>query len=258
MSELSPSPASRCRSQERGHLARLSEDAGKTPALLSEEPNAFTLLEMLVATAVFAMLMMIVLQMTSGLMSGASRMDENLKMEQDVRLFFDLLRRDLAQARIGTKQNQFYGTGTTLTFVSSTQRLKTNYVSDQRLVTYFLRSNAILRAVVDPTIDYYPNTWDPTVPYWWTSSGFRNYVENTNEAVLTNVFTTNSEIFGYYLPNETTPTNNATNAATPPRGVKVNFFLAGKRAVATGQTNADKLTQIEYDVDLNIPPVFNP
>ena len=225
--------------------------------------SAFTLLEMLVATAVFAMLMMVVLQMTSGLMSGATRMDENLKMEQDVRLFFDVLRRDLAQARIGTNQNQFNGTGTNLTFVSSTQRLKTNYVSDQRLVSYFLLSNTIRRAVVDPTIDNFSTNvananWYPMTNAWWSISRFPSYVATNNEVVLSNVFTTNSEIFGYYLPNETTPTNNATNAATPPRGVKVNFFLAGKRAVATGQTNTDKLTQIEYDVDLNIPPIFNP
>ncbi len=227
--------------------------------------SAFTLLEMLVATAVFAVLMMVVLQMTSGLMSGASRMDENLKMEQDVRLFFDLMRRDLAQARIGTNQNQFHGTGTNLTFVSSTQRLKTNYVSDQRLVTYFLAvgSNGlyeIRRAAVDPTIDNFSTNvasanWYPMTNAWWSGSRFPSYVADTNnsEIVLGGVISPNGSIFEYLAP-----TSRPTAATNPPRGVRVNFFLAGKRAIATGQTNTDKLTQIEYDVDLNIPPVFNP
>ncbi len=227
--------------------------------------SAFTLLEMLVATAVFAVLMMVVLQMTSGLMSGASRMDENLKMEQDVRLFFDLMRRDLAQARIGTSQNQFYSTNTELAFVSSSQRLKAEYASDQRLVKYFLAdgSNGIFnirRAVVDPAIGNYSNVWNPLVAEWWKLPGFVNYVTANSEIILSGVMPTNSsvpDIFGFYMSGRTNvymglePTN-------PPRGVKVNFFLAGKRAIATGQTNAGKLTQIEYDVDLNIPPVFNP
>ncbi len=165
------------------------------------------------------------------------------------------MRRDLAQARIGTNQNQFNGTGTNLTFVSSTQRLKADYVSDQRLVSYFPQSNTIRRAVVDPNLGNYSNVWNPLVANWWTSSGFSNYVENTNnsEIVLSGVISTNGSIFEYL-----NPTNKPTVTANPPRGVKVNFFLSGKRAMATGHTNTDKLTQIEYDVDLNIPPVFNP
>lgn len=236
----------------------------------SPAPNAFTLLEMLVATAVFAMLMMVVLQMTSGLMSGATRMDENLKMEQDVRLFFDILRRDLAQARIGTNQNQSFGTGTNLTFVSSSQRLKTNYVSDQRLVTYFLAdpktTNSITtynirRAVVDPTTNNYPSTWNPLVSNWWTLAGFTTYVNTpaSNEVVLSNVMevTNGQGVFFYYLSGgggqvvSFHPTN-------PARGVKVNFNLLTKRAMKTGTTNAGGSKQFNYDVDLNLPPVFNP
>lgn len=226
--------------------------------------SAFTLLEMLVATAVFAILMMVVLQMTSGLMSGATRMDENLKLEQDVRLFFDIMRRDLAQARIGTNQNQFYGTATNLTFVSSSQRLKTNYVSDQRLVTYFLAdaSNSIYnirRAVVDPTIANYPSLWNPLTSSWWNSGSFSTFVANTNnsEVVLSGVIPVNSQIFGYYLAGSGTSVSTFP-ATNPPRGLKVNFNLLTKRALTTGVTNAGNVKQIEYDVDLNIPPVFNP
>ena len=229
--------------------------------------SAFTLLEMLVATAVFAILMMVVLQMTSGLMSGATRMDENLKLEQDVRLFFDIMRRDLAQARIGTNQNQFYGTETNITFVSSSQRLKTNYVSDQRLVTYFLSRNTnvtnqtvydIRRAVVDPSTNNFPNVWNPLVTNWWTNAGFSNYVTNTSnyEVVLSGI-KTNASFFSYYPPNATNSTNYDT-WPNPPRGVKVKFNLLGKRALTTAVTNANTVKEIDYDVDLNIPPVFNP
>ena len=228
--------------------------------------SAFTLLEMLVATAVFATLMMILLQMTSGLMSGATRMDDNLKMEQDVRLFFDIMRRDLAQARIGTNQNQFYSTNTNMAFVSSSQRLKTNYVSDQRLVSYFLadaKTNSgitnynIRRAVVDPTIANYPNAWNPLVTGWWTSSGLTNI--NFQEVVLSNVMEAPGfqGVFFYYQAGDSNvyrgldPTN-------PPRGVKVNFHLLTKRGMKTGVTNSGGSKPIVYDVDLNIPPVFNP
>ena len=252
--------------KERGHLARIVHKAGGMPALPSRSRGAFTLLEMLVATAVFAMLMMVVLQMTSGLMSGATRMDENLKMEQDVRLFFDILRRDLAQARIGTKQNQFYSTNTSIAFVSSSQRLKPNYVSDQRLVSYFLAdaktnngitSYSIRRAVVDPTINNYPTNWNPLVTNWWTSSGLTN--TNFQEVVLSNVVEVSGVqgVFFYYEAGKTNvylgldPTN-------PPRGLKVNFNLLTKRATKTGVTNVGGIKQFEYDVDLNIPPVFNP
>ncbi len=229
--------------------------------------SAFTLLEMLVATAVFAMLMMILLQMTSGLMSGATHMDENLKMEQDVRLFFDILRRDLAQARIGTKQNQCTGTSSNLTFVSSSQRLKTNYVSDQRLVTYFLADETngiynIRRAVVDPILGNYSNVWNPLVANWWDQSGFKDYVTNTNnsEVLLGGVMKvrpTDEGVFFYYLSGGTTEVTNFT-PANPPRGVKVNLNLLTRRALKTGITNESSAKQIEYDVDLNIPPVFNP
>ena len=235
----------------------------------SPAPNAFTLLEMLVATAVFAMLMMVVLQMTSGLMSGATRMDENLKMEQDVRLFFDILRRDLAQARIGTNQNQCIGTGTNLTFVSSSQRLKTNYVSDQRLVTYFVVTNTnnsvttldIRRAVVDPTLsNYTTNYWNPLTNAWWSNTSFLTYATSANnsEVVLSGVteVTNGQGIFFYYPPDSTTQVTSFL-PAIPARGVKVNFNLLTKRALKTG-TNAGNIKQFEYDVDLNLPPVFNP
>ena len=234
--------------------------------------SAFTLLEMLVATAVFAMLMMILLQMTSGLMSGATRMDENLKMEQDVRLFFDIMRRDLSQARIGTNQNLSFGTSTNVTFVSSSQRLKTNYVSDQRLVTYFLADPTnfsgatnfynIRRAVVDPTIaNRSANYWDPLSQGWGTNANFLKYATNTDhsEVVLGGVteVTNGQGVFFYYLSGGGAqvvgfdPTN-------PARGVKVNFNLLTKRAIKTRTTNAGAIKQFEYDVDLNLPPVFNP
>lgn len=181
--------------------------------------SGFTLIEMLVATAVFALMVALLLQLTNGLMSNANRMDENLQTDQDVRVLFDLMRRDLAQARVGTNQNQFFGSATRLSFVSSTPNLKTNYVSDQRLVTYYLSSNAIWRAVITPTATNYPAPWNPLVPQWWT-----NNVTVEAEALLVGVFPygpQNPDPFVYTLRDgsvlsDTSPTN-------PPSGLSVSF-----------------------------------
>ena len=180
--------------------------------------SAFTLLEMLVATAVFSLMIVMLLQLTSGLMSNANRVDENLQIDQEVRILFDLMRRDLAQARIGTNQNQFFGTATNVCFVSSSSHLKTNYVSDQRLVTYFYANNTIYRAVVDPTLTNYPTVWNPIQQSWWTQPGF---VTSTR--------------------------------ARQPRASSRQATRSGRDAV-----NTNDRKQMKYDIELNIPPPFNP
>ena len=172
--------------------------------------SAFTLLEMLVATAIFSLLIVMLLQLTSGLMSNANRVDETLKIDQEVRILFDLMRRDLAQARIGTNQNQFYGTPTNVCFVSSSSHLKTNYVSDQRLVTYFYASNTIYRAVADPTLTNYPTVWNPLITNWWASTGWTAYIATNAEALLAGVYpydTVYANPFEYVLPPNSTRTN---------------------------------------------------
>ena len=216
--------------------------------------SGFTLVEMLVATAVFALMIVLLLQLTNGLMSNASRMDENLQTDQDVRVLFDLMRRDLAQARVGTNQNQFFGSATRLSFVSSTPNLKTNYVSDQRLVTYYLSNNAIWRAVVTPSAANYPTPWNPLVPGWWT-----NDVTVDAEALLVGVFPygpQNPDPFVYTLRDgsvvsDTVPTE-------PPSGLSVGFSLAGRRALARENLSTNQLKKVKYDIELNIPPPYNP
>jgi len=209
---------------------------------------------MLVATAVFALMIVMLLQLTDGLMTNANRIDENLQVDQDVRVLFDLMRRDLAQARIGTNQNQFYGTPTRLSFVSSTPRLKTNYVSDQRLVTYYLSNNAIWRAVVEPTVNNYPAPWNPLLPEWWT-----NNVTAEPEALLEGVYAYDSQYpnpFVYILRDGSLRSNTA--ATDPPSGLTVGFSIAGRRAIARGSVPTNQLKKIKYDIELNIPPAFNP
>ena len=215
---------------------------------------------MLVATAVFLLMIVMLLQLSSGLMSNANRTDENLKIDQDIRTLFDLMRRDLSQARIGTNQNQFYGTSTQVSFVSSTSRLKTNYVSDQRLVTYYLENNTIYRAVIEPTITNYPTVWDPLNPGWWSKN-----VKTNAEALLEGVYPYDTNDyqnpFMYVLRNGTV-TNTATAATNPPSGLVVAVSVAGKRAIARSGggpiTDTTKLRQLKYDIELNIPPAFNP
>jgi type II secretory pathway pseudopilin PulG len=224
---------------------------------------AFTLLEMLVATAVFSLMIVLLLQLTSGLMTNANRVDENLKIDQEVRILFDLMRRDLAQARIGTNQNQFYGTATQVSFVSSTSRLKTNYVSDQRLVTYFYASNTIYRAVVEPTISNYPTVWNPLQPSWWT-----NDVKTNAEALLEGVFpydtppytsVSYTNPFTYKLRTQVDPVWDATNTTNPPSGLTIGFAVASRSATRSGRAdNTNERKKMKYDIELNIPPPFNP
>lgn len=222
-------------------------------------PSAgFTLLEMLVATTVFALMIVMLLQLTSALMSNANRTDQSMKIDQDVRVLLDLMRRDLAQARIGTNQNQFYGTPNQVSFVSSSSRLKTNYVSDQRLVTYYRESNTIYRAVVEPTLANYPAVWDPLNPSWWTKN-----VKANAEALLEGVYSYDAnypDVFLYTLRNGDATTS--TEATNPPSGLTIGFSVAGKRALARAGagavTNTNELKPLKYDIELNIPPPFNP
>ena len=238
---------------------------------MNPRPNnaAFSLLEMLVATAVFSLMIVMLLQLTNSLLSNANRTDDNLQTDQDVRILFDLMRRDIAQARIGTNQNQFYGSSNQISFVSSTSRLKTNYVSDQRLITYFLRDNTIYRAVVEPTMANYLSTaWNPIDPNGWTNVSWAASVATNAEALLAGVYPYDADFpspFSYTLrppyTNKTSPTN-STAVTDPPSGLTVGFAVASKRAlshaVAGKAPNASELRKLKYDIELNIPPAYNP
>lgn len=231
--------------------------------IFRSQKSGFTLLEMLVATAIFSLMIVMLLELTSGLMTNASRADENLKVDQEVRILFDLMRRDLAQARIGTNQNQFYGTSNQVSFVSSASRLKTNYVSDQRLVTYYLASNTIYRAVVEPTEANYPTNWNPLTPSWWDIPGFKTYTTNNAEALLEGVYpydTTYPDPFTYKLRTQTDLAT-STVATNPPSGLTIGFAVASSQARAragAGPVATNDLKKIKYDIELNIPPVYNP
>jgi len=138
--------------------------------------------------------------------------------------------------------------------VSSTPRLKTNYVSDQRLVTYYLSSNAIWRAVVEPTASNYPVPWNPLLPEWWT-----NNVTNEAEALLEGVYPYDSgypDPFVYTLRDGSLVSS--TTATNPPSGLTIGFAIAGRRARARESTPTNQLKKIKYDIELNVPPAFNP
>jgi prepilin-type N-terminal cleavage/methylation domain-containing protein len=225
-------------------------------------PSGFTLLEMLVATAVFSLMIVMLLQLTSGLLTNANRMDENLKIDQEVRILFDLMRRDLAQARIATNQNQFYGSSNQVCFVSSASRLKTNFVSDQRLVTYYYESNAIWRAVVDPKMEFWSNVWNPLSAKWWEIAGFQTNIKTNAEALLEGVYPYSTDYpdpFTYVLRDGTRA--RVTDPANPPSGLTIGFAVASRRATRTGRDSAEntsEMKQMKYDIELNIPPAFNP
>ncbi len=230
---------------------------------------AFTLLEMLVATAVFSMLVVVLLSLTSSMLTQSTRVDENAEADRDVRIFFDLLRRDLAQARIGTNKNFFRGESNRLFFVSSSSRLKPEYVSDSRLISYSVETNSknILcfhRAVVDPVST---NTnWSPGTNGWWNNTNV--YGTDCSEEVLEGVrphTNTNGVTYDYftYIGRNGAPVASPTATNSPPSGVVVSFQLLTKSAKKRLGTNVAQAKEADvkafkYDIELNITPPYDP
>jgi prepilin-type N-terminal cleavage/methylation domain-containing protein len=226
--------------------------------------NGFTLLELLVAMAVFSMMTVLMLSMTNSLIGNVSRINENTEVERSVRVFFDLLRRDLAQSRIGLRQNVFRGETNRICFASSSPRLNTNHVSDMRLIVYEMNAadQTIRRAVVEPTMSNHSSgAWNPTNASWWNSPAFSdtNFSEiilegvqvHSNDGVTTPPFSYVQRYTGALL---TAPTS----ATTPPAGVMVAFGIVTKKAISRGVTNAQSTKTFRYDIELNLPPVFDP
>ena len=224
---------------------------------------------MLVATAVFSMLVVVLLSMTSAMLTQSTRVDENAEADRDVRIFFDLMRRDLAQARIGTNKNFFRGESNNLFFVSSSSRLRPEYVSDSRLITYRVDTNdknllCFYRSVVDPLIT--DANWGPGTSNWWTNTNV--YGPNYSEAVLEGVLPYRppggvaTDTFTYVTRNGGL-TNSPTDPKSPPAGVVVAFEMLTKTAKKRLGTNTanfkeSDIKRFKYDIELNIPPHYDP
>jgi prepilin-type N-terminal cleavage/methylation domain-containing protein len=238
------------------------------------DTKAFTLLELLVSMAVFSILVVVMLNLTNALLSHSTRIDVNAEADRDVRVFFDFLRRDLAQARIGTNKNFFKGSTSNLYFVASTSKLKSNYVSDARLVAYQLRPDPdtnnhpnrtnIYRSIIDPTN---ANLSASTTNWFYTNSAIVDAFSHTN--------TNNSEvILEGYVPFQPYPLFTYVDqygktlitppdADHPPSGVVVAFGLLTKTAKQRGVTtvtgtNDANSKMFQYDIELNLPPAYDP
>ena len=226
--------------------------------------NSFTLLELLVAMAVFSMMTVLMLSMTNSLIGNVSRIDENTEIERSVRVFFDLLRRDLAQSRIGKSQNFFRGESNRIFFASSSPRLNTNHVSDVRLIVYEMNvvNQTIRRAVVEPTMSNYSSgAWNTTNTNWWNSPAFSD--TNFSEIILEGVQVhSNNGVttppFLYVERNTGNPLYGPTAVTNPPAGVTVAFGILGKKAISRGVTNAQFTKMFRYDIELSLPPAFDP
>lgn len=211
---------------------------------------------------VFSMMIVLMLSMTNALIGHSSRIDENTEIERDVRIFFDLLRRDLAQSRIGLQQNTFHGESNRLFFASSSPHLKTNYVSDVRLIVYQMAGDKVLRSVIEPTIsNFSSNSWNPYTANWWQNAGLTNALFTevilegvrpySNQGQTDPLFTYISRSTGTVLPAPTVTTN-------PPAGVVVAFELLGKNALKKDNPTATATKKFRYDIELNLPPIFDP
>lgn len=244
--------------------------------------GAFTLLEMLVAMAVFSILVVVLLSLTNAILTNASRVDEVAEANRDVRIFFDLLRRDLAQARISTTNRNFFigaTDGNEISFTASSSKLRSNNISDARLIAYryLPAEKMVFRAEIQPTQqNLASNFWQPTNLSWASSpqirapdpsgdsDGMPNYFW---EAVLSGVLGYDSQVHFftpmarktgqlYYFPATANQTTN------PPSGIQVAFRLLNKQArLRNIDSNAAKesdFRKFKYDIELNLPPAYNP
>ena len=209
----------------------------------------------------------LMLSMTNSLIGNVSRIDDNTEVERSVRVFFDLLRRDLAQSRIGLSQNVFRGETNRICFASSSPRLNTNHVSDVRLIVYEMNAadQTIRRAVVEPTTNNYSSgAWNPTNTNWWTNTAFSK--TNTNSEIIlegAQVYTNQGQSeppFRYVerMTGNLTATTIPTAPTNPPAGVVVAFGIVTKKAISRGVTNAQSTKTFRYDIELNLPPAFDP
>ena len=231
---------------------------------MTNKLSAFTLFEMLVATAVFSLLIVTLLSLTSAMLKQSTRMDENAEADRDVRVFFDFLRRDLAQARIGTNQNFFRGESNRLFFVASTSKLKTEYISDARLMAYYQIGRQIYRTVVDPTDNNLGNgTWSAGKANWWANASITD--TNKGELILdgavayTDQNGSASDLFSYVAKGNTgNLTASPTSTNNPPSGVVVALGLLSKNAKLRHTTNRADIKNYKYEIELNLPPAYDP
>jgi len=229
---------------------------GHTPT--SGASRAFTLLELLVAMAVFSLMIVMMLSMTNSLIGHSARIDENTEIERDVRVFFDLLRRDLAQARIGQQQNIFRGESNRLFFAASSPLLKTNHVSDVRLIVYQFTGGNVSRSVVEPTIANFTNgVWNSSSTNWWQNAGLTN--ASFTEVILEGVQPySNYPFFAYVARTSGNPLSAPTQTTNPPAGVEVSFGILGKNDKAKGGAVTNATKEFKYDIELSLPPIFDP
>ncbi len=231
----------------------------------------FTLLELLVGAAVLVLMLASLLQLTSALSASATRTNETLKLDSEVRAAFDLMRRDLLQARIGKRHNTFHGGTDRMFFVSSTPRLAQDFVSDQRQLVYFVEDGAMWRTVVDPSLaSWRSGLWNPMDPEWHLRTGLAEPDNSMiTEKIIDGVlpysggqnsrqepwFSYRSRESGALIP---LAPGNFTDSANPPAGVLVAFDIVLPSARRSGVVTDANTRSYRYDIELNLPPVFNP
>ena len=164
----------------------------------------------------------------------------------------------------GSQKNLLGGKGANLAEMSRIGLpVPPGFTCTTEVCTYFYANNTIYRAVVDPTLTNYPTVWNPIQPSWWTQPGFvTNVATNANaEAMLTGVYPydaswNNGNPFSYAFRG--TNTNSA--PSNPPSGLTIGFSVASRQATRSGRdaVNTNDRKQMKYDIELNIPPPFNP
>ena len=112
--------------------------------------SAFTLVELIVAISLSAMIMLITAMIFKQASSAFSQSDARSEVYQNVRAAFDILKRDISGATLNTNYELFKGELNTLTFLSSTPNNKDQPIT---LIEYSLDGNTLKKSeITDTTI----------------------------------------------------------------------------------------------------------
>ncbi len=109
-------------------------------SIVNRRCSAFTLVELIVAISLSAMIMVITAIIFKQASSAFSQSDARNEVYQNVRAVFDIIKRDIFGSTLNTNYELFKGELNTVTFLSSTSN---NNDQPIMLIKYFLNGNTL-------------------------------------------------------------------------------------------------------------------
>ena len=109
-------------------------------SIINRNNSAFTLVELIVAISLAAMIILITAIIFKQASSAFSQSDARSEVYQNVRAAFDIIKRDISGATLNTNYELFKGELNTITFLSSTSNNNDQPIT---LIKYFLNGNTL-------------------------------------------------------------------------------------------------------------------